>query len=121
CFTGARCDKTQSPPVCIAATCSPPCDSTSACDLQSVTCKPVTQPSIVVTSPAANGFVGSRVQVAATARAPGGVTGVTFQVRNAAGVLIGTGSVSASPDSSAEFAATLSVGGTGLADGGATV
>src|SRR5436305_14929433 len=67
CATGARCDKTQSPPVCVAATCSPACDSTSSCDLQSVTCKPVTQASVVVTSPAANGFVGSRVSVAATA------------------------------------------------------
>ncbi|TMA23813.1 MAG: hypothetical protein E6J85_01010, partial [Deltaproteobacteria bacterium] len=120
CATGARCDKTQSPPVCVAATCSPPCDSTSSCDLQSVTCKPVTQASVVVTSPTANGFVGSHVSVAATARAPGGVSGVTFQVRNAAGVLIGRGSGSA-PAGSAEFAATLSVGGTGLADGAATV
>jgi len=120
CSTGARCDKTQSPPVCVAAVCNPACGSTSACDLQSVTCKPVTQPSVVVTSPAANGFVGSRVQVAATARAPGGATGVTFQVRNAAGVLIGTGAGSA-PPGAAEFAATISIGATGLADGGATV
>src|SRR5207237_724326 len=76
CSTGARCDKTQSPPVCVAATCSPACDSTSSCDLQSVTCKPVTQASVVVTSPTANGFVGRHVSVAATSTAAG--RGVTY-------------------------------------------
>ncbi|MFL5410184.1 MAG: Ig-like domain-containing protein, partial [Myxococcales bacterium] len=120
CGPAARCDKTVSPPVCVASTCSPACDSSSVCDTQTVTCKPVTTPSIVVTTPAANAFVGGKVQVTATARAPGAVTGVTFQVKNGAGTVIGTGSATAVPGS-ADFSANLTLGPTGLSDGPATV
>src|SRR3954469_23903927 len=120
CGPAARCDKTVSPPVCVASTCSPACDSSSICDTQTVTCNPVTPPSIVVTTPAANAFVGGKVQVTATARAPGAVTGVTFQVKNGAGTLIGTGSATAVPGS-ADFSANLTLGPTGLVDGPATV
>ncbi|MFL5375320.1 MAG: Ig-like domain-containing protein, partial [Myxococcales bacterium] len=120
CGPAARCDKTVSPPVCVASTCSPACDSSSVCDTQTVTCKPVTTPSIVVTTPAANAFVGGKVQVTATARAPGGAQGVTFQVKNGAGTVIGTGSGTATPGSS-DFSATLTLGPTGLSDGPATV
>ncbi|MFL5398854.1 MAG: Ig-like domain-containing protein, partial [Myxococcales bacterium] len=120
CGPAARCDKTVSPPVCVASTCSPACDSSSICDTQTVTCKPVTTPSIVVTTPAANAFVGGKVQVTATARAPGGAQGVTFQVKNGAGTVIGTGSGTATPGSS-DFSATLTLGPSGLTDGPATV
>ncbi|MFL5434483.1 MAG: Ig-like domain-containing protein, partial [Myxococcales bacterium] len=120
CGPAARCDKTVSPPVCVASTCSPACDSSSVCDTQTVTCKPVTTPSIVVTTPAAHAFVGGKVQITATARAPGGAQGVTFQVKNGAGTVIGTGSGTATPGS-ADFSATLTLGPSGLTDGPATV
>src|SRR5437868_5292026 len=108
CQAGSRCDRTQDPPVCVTASCDPPCDSNSVCDSQSLSCKAVTAPSVAVTSPAASTFIGSRFQASATARAPGGVTGVTFQVKNAAGDVIGTGAGTGAPGSP-DFAATLTL------------
>ena len=119
CGPGARCDKTQTPPICVASACNPPCDSSTTCDLGSVTCKPVSQPSVLITSPVANGFVGGRVQAAATARAPGSVQGVQFQVKNAAGAVIGTGAGSAVSPGAAEYTATLTLAAS--PDGPATV
>src|SRR6202521_4235553 len=69
CAAGSRCDTSQDPPICVSSTCSPPCTSSSVCDLQTVTCKPVTEPSVLVTSPSADGFIGASVQASATARA----------------------------------------------------
>src|SRR3954466_12756784 len=120
CGPAARCDKTVSPPVCVASTCSPACDSSSVCDTQTVTCKPVTTPSIVVITPAANAFVGGRVQITATARAPAGVAAVTFQVTDAGGTHSVTGA-GVAPNGSADFSATLNLVGTGFVDGPATI
>jgi hypothetical protein len=85
---GPRCDKTVTPPVCVASTCTPACDSVLGLRHQTVTCKPV--------SPVRRRHpVGERLRqevVGSCCPSAGQVTGVTFQVKNAAGTVIGTGS-----------------------------
>ena len=82
CGPGATCDHSLGTGVCVSQQCRPPCNSSQTCDPQSVTCKDVTNPTVAVTSPGASSFAGFTLQAAATARAPGGIGGLTFQVRN---------------------------------------
>ncbi|MGZ6142963.1 MAG: hypothetical protein ACXWLM_06475, partial [Myxococcales bacterium] len=118
--------------ICVNATCQsseciPPCNSSELCDTNTATCKPVTTPQVSITSPAAASFAGLSLQATADARAPGGVNGVDFQVRQtgtttvlahaagaattqgganyAATVLLNTGSI---PEGAADLVAVMS-------------
>ncbi|MBS2022760.1 MAG: hypothetical protein JST92_10140 [Deltaproteobacteria bacterium] len=109
CAAGATCDTTQSPPVCVVpdngcfpacpsgkacqnaqcvdAACNPPCDTAHVCDLTTATCTAATAPEVKVTGPAANASVGATIHATATARAPGGVTSLHFELRRNSTVL----------------------------------
>jgi hypothetical protein len=96
---------------CVSSVCSPACPSSQQCDTSSVTCKDVTQASIAVTSPAAGAFAGPLLQATATARAPGGVNGVRFELRGADGTVLASATANAPSGDPANFAAQLSLGG----------
>src|SRR5207244_4527896 len=98
--------------------CSPACPPSQAC-VNSV-CKDVTQPSIDLTSPGPNEYVGNTVQATATAIAPGGVTSVRFEVRTTAGDVIASATATA-PTAGANFAAAVSLSGLNIADGPAVI
>jgi hypothetical protein len=107
CTAGSRCDLTQDLPVCVIAQsgCFPACASgqvcqgavcvnsgcNPACDLQHVcqsnSCVPVTSAEVAITSPA-KGFASGTLQTTATARAPGGVSAVRFELRRGSTVIV---------------------------------
>jgi hypothetical protein len=97
---------------CISSVCSPACPSSQQCDTTSVTCKDVTQPSIALTSPGEGAFAGLLLQATATARAPGGVTGVHFELRASDGSpALASAAANAPTGDPANFAAQLSLSG----------
>src|SRR6267154_1186611 len=78
CQSGAVCESGY----CVSHQCRPACSSSQICYPQTVTCNAVTMPSITVNSPASGSFAGLSLQASATARAPGGVSSLTFEVQS---------------------------------------
>ena len=116
CDPGFACISAQ----CVASTCVPECKANQECDLTTVTCKDVTVPSVEITSPASGVYAGTQLQATATARAPGGVSGVRFEVRKVDGTtVIGTAEGVAVPAGSANYAATVLLNGAAVTDGDA--
>jgi len=112
CKSGATCDTTQSPPVCVLgpASCTPACDASHTCQdgtcvpngpagctpactagteqcLPDGGCEAVTQPSATVLAPAEGAFIGAHVAASADAVAPGGVSAVQFELRQDGGTV----------------------------------
>jgi hypothetical protein len=97
---------------CISSVCSPACPSSQQCDTTSVTCKDVTRSSIALTSPGDGAFAGLSLQATATARAPGGVTSVHFELRASDGsTVLASAAANAPTGDPANFAAQLSLSG----------
>jgi|GEM_PF-2200274 len=136
CVQGSRCDSTQSPPVCVVTqgdcfpscpggktcqagscvnpSCNPPCDLSHACDPATLACVPITAPQIAITSPAAQSYAtAGTLQATATARAPGGVLSVRFQLSTPAGLALSSAAATAAPTVAdpANWAATISLAG----------
>ena len=102
CSAGSRCDLTQDLPVCVVAQgvcfpacqggqacqgsvcvnpgCNPACDLAHVCDTASASCVPVTAAQVSITSPT-SGIAKGTLQATASARAPGGVSAVRFELR----------------------------------------
>src|SRR6266852_4965575 len=103
--------------VCVSHQCRPPCSSSKTCDTVTVTCKDVTAPSITVNSPGANSFAGLSLQASATARAPGGVSGLTFEVQTTGGAILATAAGIPASQGSSDFTATIPLNGAAIAEG----
>ena len=115
CQNGAVCEGGY----CVSHQCRPACTSAQVCDTQTVTCGDVTAPSITVNSPAANSFAGLSLQASATARAPGGVSSLTFEVQSTGGAVLATAPGVPAGANSADFTATIPLNGAGIAEGAA--
>ncbi len=102
---------------CVSHQCRPACNSSQTCDTQTVTCHDVTVPSINVTSPGASSFAGLTLQASATARAPGGVSGLTFEVQSTGGAVLASASGIPASQGSSDFTATIPLNGAGIAEG----
>src|SRR5712691_3382218 len=113
CQSGAVCEGGY----CVSHQCRPACTSAQICDAQTVTCNDVTVPSITVNSPAANSFAGLSLQASATARAPGGVSGLTFEVQSTGGAVLATAPGVPAGAGSSDFTATIPLNGAGIAEG----
>src|SRR5437899_2559196 len=103
CTQGAVCEGGY----CVSHQCRPACSSSQTCDPQTVTCGDVTTPGINVNSPGANSFAGLSLQASATARAPGGVSGLTFEVQSPGGAVLATAPGIPASQGSSDFTATL--------------
>jgi len=116
CVGGQICVNAQ----CRSSECNPPCNSDEVCDTNTATCKPVTTPTVAITSPASNSFAGLQLQVTADARAPGGVNGVDFQVRQTGTTtMLAHAAGAATSQSGANYAATVLLNGGSIPDGAA--
>src|SRR6266571_402541 len=113
CQSGAVCEGGY----CVSHQCRPACTSAQICDAQTVTCNEVTVPSITVNSPAVNSFAGLSLQASATARAPGGVSGLTFEVQTTGGAILATAAGIPAGQGSSDFTATIPLNGAAIADG----
>jgi len=84
-----------------------------------VTCKDVTQPSVALTSPGDGAFAGVILHATATARAPGGVGNVRFELRAQDGTTVLASATATQPTGTdpANFAAQLSLGGGAVPEG----
>jgi hypothetical protein len=118
CPSGSACDLKQSPPVCVATTCLPACDSAHVCDTSTLACVPADTAGVTITSPAGGAIVSGTLQAAASARAPGGVGAVRFELSSGGGV-VATASGTAAPGTSPSYTASLPL--SGIADGPATL
>lgn len=134
CLAGSVCDTTQDTPVCVvqqgtcfpacptgqvcrndacqAAGCSPACDTAHVCDEANNVCNPVAAAGVTITSPAADAYVDGALQATASAHAPGGVTGLTFDLRSA-GVRVASKVGVASGSDPSNFAVSISLAGIG--------
>lgn len=105
---------------CQSSECDPPCNSSESCDTTTATCKPVTTPTVAITSPAANSFAGLSLQATADARAPGGVNGVDFQVRTSGTTtVLAHAAGAATTQGGANYAATVLLNTGSIPEGGA--
>jgi len=122
CPAYATCDSSRSVCVIKRGVCFPACDAGHVCDPATQTCQPVTSPSVAVTSPAAGGYATGTLQAAAVALAPGGVTGLTFNLSSGASVVASaSGAVSPSDPSSWSAAIPLASVADGAVDLAATL
>ncbi len=85
CATGSRCDLAQQLPVCVFAGCNPFCDLQHVCSANA--CVAVVSAQVSITSPS-SGFAKDTLQTTATARAPGGVGAVRFELRRGSAVVV---------------------------------
>ncbi|HYR20793.1 MAG TPA: hypothetical protein VEQ15_14955, partial [Myxococcales bacterium] len=113
CQPGAVCEGGH----CVSHQCRPVCSSSQICDTGTVTCNNVTVPSITVNSPAANSFAGLSLQASATARAPGGVSSLTFEVQSTGGAILATAPGVPAAAGSSDFTATIPLNGAAIAEG----
>jgi hypothetical protein len=86
------------------------------CDVTTVACKDVTAPSVDITSPGANAFAGVTLTATATARAPGGVNSVRFELRTTQGAVLNSATAT-TPTTGASFTATITLNNPALTDG----
>ncbi len=133
CAAGSRCDLTQDLPVCVVSQsgcfpacaggticqgavcvspgCTPACDAEHACDTSTATCVPVTSAQVMITSPS-GGYARGTLQATATARAPGGVAAVRFELRRGMGVVaVADGRAVPTAADPGNWAASLSLAG----------
>src|SRR2546423_908150 len=115
CQSGAVCEGGH----CVSHECRPACNSAQICDSDTVRCNDVTAPSITVNSPAANSFAGLSLQASATARAPSGVSSLTFEVQSTGGAVLATAPGVPAGAGSSDFTATIPLNGAGIAEGNA--
>src|SRR6266850_1761360 len=113
CQPGAVCEGGH----CVSHQCRPVCSSSQICDTGTVTCNNVTVPSITVNSPAANSFAGLSLQASATARAPGGVSSLSFEVQSTGGAILATAPGVPAAAGSSDFTATITLNGAAIAEG----
>jgi hypothetical protein len=114
CPAYATCDPSRSVCVIKRGVCFPACDASHVCDPATQACQPVTSPSVSITSPAAGGYATVTLQATAVALAPGGVTGLTFNLSSNATV-VASASGAVSPSDPSSWSATIPL--TSVADG----
>ena len=97
------------------------CKGGATCDAQQHVCVAGTAvtPEVTISAPASGAVADGTLAVAATARAPGGVSSLSFQVRSTAGELLASAPGTAAANDPSSFSATVGLGG--AADGSANV
>lgn len=113
CPAAATCDLARAVCVAPAAQCFPVCDGAHACDAASLQCVAATSAEVALTTPAADTIVSGDLQATATAHAPGGVTAVSFELRDAQGQLLIAASGAPVPRDARAWGVTLSLNGVG--------
>lgn len=113
CPQGATCDAAAA--VCVAkpGTCLPACDAAHLCNPTTLACDAVTTPQVAVVSPVQGALVSGTLHASATARAPGGISAVRFELRSTGGALLASGAGAAA--GAATWTASIALAG--VADG----
>lgn len=118
CPNGSVCDSAAA--VCVARSggCLPACDAAHLCNPTTLVCEAVQTPQVVLTGPAAGAVASGTLQAAATARAPGAITSVRFDLSRGSAV-VATAAGAASPGDPSSFSAAIPLAG--VADGAASL